>query len=113
MAIKLTSGVTPGSVTEKTPEGHTVTTNVYNISEGFAEVYFNRGLAYLDIRKYNEAYEDFSKVIEYFPKDAEAYFKRSIVNYCLEDDIASKKDLEKANRIDPKNTEEYFWAQFQ
>ncbi len=67
----------------------------------------------MDIAKYAEAYEDFSKVIEYFPKDAEAYFNRAIVNYCLEDDDASKNDLEKAKSIDPKYTDEFFRAQFQ
>ena len=64
------------------------------------------------IGKYLKAYDDFSKVIEYCPKDAEAYFKRAIVNYCLENDDASKHDLLKAESLDLKYSEEYFWSQF-
>jgi len=111
-AIKLTSGITPGVVTEQIPGG-TMRTNVFNISEGFGEIYFNRGLAYMDIGQYGEAYDDFSKIIEYAPKDAEVYFKRAVVNYCLENDDEMEDDLKKAYALDPKYTKEFFERQFQ
>ena len=112
-AIKLTSVITPETITEHLPDGVSVHTNIFNIREGFAEIYFNRGLSYMDIGKYAEAYEDFSKIIDYYPNDAEVYFKRAIVNYALEDDVESKKDLSKAFSLDSKFTETFFWQQFQ
>ena len=112
-AIKLTSGVTKRTITENHPNGTLVHTNVFDISEGFGEIYFNRGLAYLDIGKYIEAVEDFAKVIEYAPNDAEAYFKRAVANYCLENDSEMKDDLTKAFNLDSKYTKELFLSIFQ
>jgi tetratricopeptide (TPR) repeat protein len=41
-----------------------------------SSVYFNRGLAYKQLRKLNEAVDDFSMVVGLDPNDAEAYYQR-------------------------------------
>lgn len=112
-AIKLSSGVTPETNTEKHSDGSVSHIKVFNISEGFGEIYFNRGLAYMDIGMYVEALEDFTKVIAYASKDAEVYFKRAIVNYCLENDNEMEEDLKMAFSLDSKYTHEFFQKQFQ
>lgn len=113
LAIKLSSSVTPRTITEKHPEGYTSQINVYDINEGNTSMYFNRGLAYFDLGMFDEAIMDFTKIIEYTPNDAEAYFHRAKTNYCLNNDEYMKEDLASACKIDSKYTTDYFFGQFQ
>lgn len=46
----------------------------------FSQVYANRGLVYYDLKKYNKAINDYSKVIELNPQIADVYYKGKIMN---------------------------------
>jgi Flp pilus assembly protein TadD len=46
-----------------------------------AELYNNRGLAYLNLKQYNQAVKDFSQAIRLKPKDAAAYNNRGNAYY--------------------------------
>jgi tetratricopeptide (TPR) repeat protein len=115
IAIKLSSSITPKTITNKYTEGSaniTEQVNVYDINEENTSMYFNRGCAYLAIGKFNDAVQDFSKVLEHTPDDAEVYFKRATANYCLRHDEMAKSDLSTAMKLDSKYTEEMFAAQW-
>ena len=46
-----------------------------------SELYNNRGLAYLNLKQYNQAVKDFSQAIRMKPKDATAYNNRGNAYY--------------------------------
>jgi len=79
-------------------------------------VYFNRGLTYKKLEKWNEAADDFSMVIGLNPNDAEAFYQRAgcyvmlgltdkadadILRACeLKDDYCSEKMLKQKREKD-------------
>lgn len=81
--IELTSSSGRRTISTKHPDGSIEHVDVIETSEGDTNAYYNRGCAYFDIRIYEAAIHDFSKVIEYTPEDAEAYFRRATAYYCL------------------------------
>jgi tetratricopeptide (TPR) repeat protein len=65
-------------------------------------MYFNRACAYFDNRNYESAVNDYTKVIKYNHKDAEAYFKRAKANLFLDNQQEVEIDLAIAFQLDPK-----------
>lgn len=108
--IEMTSSSERRTITTKHPDGSIEHVDVIETSEGNVNAYFNRGCAYLDIRIYEVAIHDFSKVIEYTPEDAEVYFKRATAYYCLNKDVEANEDLETAIRLNPQYTKDNFYV---
>jgi tetratricopeptide (TPR) repeat protein len=111
-AIDLSSGTVKKTLTTNLDDGSTQHVNVFENSEGYANMYFNRACAYMDLGNYMDAIYDLSKVIQYTPNDAEAYFKRAISNYCIENDEESNKDLATANNLNSIYNQELFTSIF-
>ncbi|RPI35513.1 MAG: tetratricopeptide repeat protein, partial [Nitrospiraceae bacterium] len=44
----------------------------------FPDAYHNRGIAYANVGKYDEAIEDYDRVISLRPKDPNIYFSRGV-----------------------------------
>ena len=51
-------------------------TKVIELNPGYASAYNNRGIAYTEMKKYNNAIVDYTKAIELKPDDADAYYNR-------------------------------------
>ena len=65
--------------------------------------YGNRGNAYRDLKRYNEAIVDYNKVMELDPKDALAYKNRGLAYYSLKRYDEAIADCNKAIELDPKD----------
>jgi tetratricopeptide (TPR) repeat protein len=59
----------------------------------------NRGLAYLDLWKYNEAINDFSTVISIDEKNTDAYRNRALAYYSLNKERLALDDYKKATEF--------------
>ena len=49
----------------------------------YAKAYYNRGVAYSNLKKYAESLADYTKAIELDPKYADAYYNREEVYKAL------------------------------
>lgn len=78
------------------------------VSDTFtATDYYNRGLTYHALRRYTEACQDFSHVIDLTPLDAEAYADRGSAHYHLKQYAAALQDYTQALQIAPTNPRFY------
>jgi hypothetical protein len=77
-------------------------------SPGKANVYYVRGIAYLDMGKYSEAVEDNTKAILLKPNYREAYSHRAIAYSALGRYDESIDDFNRAIEIDPTYIKAYF-----
>ncbi len=59
----------------------------------------NRGLAYLDLWKYDRAIIDFSRVIEIDKENADAYRNRALAYYSLDKEKLALDDYKKATEF--------------
>ena len=64
--------------------------------------YISRGSAYLDLKKFKDAIDDYSKAIILNPTDARPYAYRGRAYYELADTLKSLKDYNKAISLDSK-----------
>jgi lipoprotein NlpI len=69
--------------------------------ENTAIAYYNRGLAYENLDKYENAIADFSKAIALNPDDADSYLYRGIDKTRLGDKDGGEADIETAKRLNP------------
>jgi tetratricopeptide (TPR) repeat protein len=68
-----------------------------------ASLYWNRGLAYHYLGKFDKAIADFDKAIRLDPKDAEAYAYRGVVRLGRKQFDRAVADLSEAIRLKPKD----------
>ena len=73
-----------------------------------AVTYFNRGNAYFNVRKYEEAVTDYDQAIRLNPKDAAAYFNRGDARYNLRQYREAIADYDQVIRRNPKHVDAYF-----
>lgn len=69
--------------------------------------YYNRGIAYGNLKEYYKAISDFNRAIEINPEDADAYFQRGNVYKNLLDYSKAISDYNKAIEINPKDDNAY------
>lgn len=62
--------------------------------------HFSRANAYLRTKKFSAAIADYTKAIEFDPKNAAAYFNRSVAKARSNDKAGSKADYDKAKSLD-------------
>ena len=63
------------------------------------QAYFNAGFAYLKLRQWNEAKEQYDRGISINPNDGKAYFNRSIVLSNMGNELRAIADLQQAKQI--------------
>jgi tetratricopeptide (TPR) repeat protein len=73
-----------------------------DIRPDLLETYFNRGLAYTRISRYDLAEADLGQVIQLNPNLAEAFYTRGLVHEYRQDYEAAIADYDQALRIDPE-----------
>lgn len=73
----------------------------------FAIVYYNRGKTYLDSGEYQQAIDEFTKVVELIPYYANAYFTRGLAYYKLDEHQKAIEDYTKAIELNPKYANAY------
>lgn len=78
-----------------------------NMAHNF-EAYYNRGLAYNEYGKFQDAIKDFTKVIELYPKYNYAFFYRAYAKDHLDDVQGAIQDYTKVIQLDPLDQEAYF-----
>jgi tetratricopeptide (TPR) repeat protein len=67
----------------------------------FKSALFNRGIGEINLRFFDAAKSDFSKVIETDSMNAGAYLMRAVSEFMLKDDSSMLADIKNALRIDP------------
>ncbi|MCW7069216.1 MAG: tetratricopeptide repeat protein [Methanophagales archaeon] len=65
----------------------------------YAGAYYNRGVAYVGLGKYNRAIEDFNKAIKLNPDDAEAYYNRGLAYVGLGKYNRAREDMLRAGNL--------------
>lgn len=73
----------------------------------FAKAYYNRGIAYGELKDYDKAIEDNSKAIEFDPKDVSAYYNRGNAYYNLKRYYKAIEDYSKAIELNPELAKVY------
>lgn len=71
---------------------------------GSDRIFYNRGRAYLQEKKYKEAIDDFSQVVQLSPKIWQAYYNRAIAFYALKKDAEALQDLDLAASINQRDS---------
>jgi tetratricopeptide (TPR) repeat protein len=71
---------------------------------GSDRIFYNRGRAYLQEKKYPEAIEDFSRTIQMSPKVSQAYYNRALASYALKNDTDALRDLDSAVWLNQKDS---------
>ena len=66
---------------------------------GNIQALINRGLAYLDLWKYDEAIADFTQVINIDNENADAYRNRALAYYSLDKEKLALDDYKKATEF--------------
>jgi tetratricopeptide (TPR) repeat protein len=82
--------------------------SAYELKQKASEKDYNRGLDSIYSGKYQQAINDFNKVIEIYPNFAAAYNYRGAAHYKIENHQQAINDFSKAIEIDPKLAEAYF-----
>lgn len=75
---------------------------------GSDRIFYNRGMAYLREKKYEEAAADFSHTIQLNPKVAQAYYNRALAYYALEQYTDAMTDLDRALSLNAKDASAYY-----
>ncbi|RBA25293.1 tetratricopeptide repeat protein [Herminiimonas fonticola] len=70
---------------------------------GSDRIYYNRGRAYLQEKRYVEAIDDFSRTIQMSPKVYQAYYNRALASYALKQNAAALQDLDRAALLNQKD----------
>jgi hypothetical protein len=71
---------------------------------GSDRIFYNRGRAYLQEKKYTEAIEDFSRTIRMNPKVSQAYYNRALAFYALKYDAEAIQDLDSTALLNQKDS---------
>jgi tetratricopeptide (TPR) repeat protein len=71
---------------------------------GSDRIFYNRGLAYMREKKYEDAVADFSRTIQLSPKVTQAYYNRALAYYALEKYSESMSDLDHAVSLNTKDS---------
>lgn len=83
-------------------------TSLIQMNPDFIDVYYNRGLAYENQKKYILALNDFNKYIDSKSDDPFAFQQRGWVKYYLEDNIGSLKDFNRLIELEPTSYYAYY-----
>lgn len=67
------------------------------------QIYSNKGIALVGLRRYREAIEAFDKSLELEKHNAFAYYNRSVTFFKLSDYTNAKRDILKALELEPSN----------
>ena len=89
---------------DSTNEAVNVLSKVISSNDTCYDAHLYRGWAYKDLKEYENAYNDFGKLI-YLKKDSEVgYANRASIYYLKSDYLNALKDYQKALAINPKAT---------
>ncbi|RJG06408.1 hypothetical protein D3870_10635 [Noviherbaspirillum cavernae] len=69
---------------------------------GADRIYYNRGLRYLKAKKFNEAYDDFSRAAALRPA-AHYFYHRGVVHYWLNEFVKAEDDFNRAFALNKKD----------
>lgn len=79
-----------------------------NFNCNYIDAYFNRGSAYKDLKDYDLAIRDFTKVIELNSNDEDAYNNRAVTYYAKEEYSKAIQDYNKLLKLNTLNANAYF-----
>jgi len=71
------------------------------------EAFYNRGLAYLQIDKVSQAFDDFDRAVGLAPFTADIYSQRGVALHLLGKSERALEDFDKALSLDPQNAYRY------
>ena len=75
---------------------------------GSDRIFYNRGLAYMREKKYEDAIGDFSRTVQLSPKVAQAYYNRALSYYALEKYPEAMADLDHAISLNAKDASAHY-----
>ena len=82
-------------------------TEAIKLKSNYYAAYYNRGVAYYDIGKFDAAIDDFNKLIDFPHKDASVYNVRGLAYAGKKDFEAAIEDHSKAIDLDPEDASAY------
>jgi tetratricopeptide (TPR) repeat protein len=74
-----------------------------------AQIYSDRGWAYLRLKEYEQAVSDFNSALALKPKYVDAYNGRGMIYCLLKDYELALAELDRALELDPNNQLTYYW----
>jgi len=77
------------------------------LNSNLTGAYYNRGVAYGNLKQYKSAIADFSKAIELNPEDTAAYYNRGVAYADLKQYESAIEDYSKAIELNPNLAEAY------
>ncbi len=81
------------------------------LKPGFTMAWFNRGIGKIDANKYEEAIDDFNRVLELEKSNVGAYVMKAVANYYLEDFEIIIPNIEIALQMDPYIISSFYYLQ--
>ena len=75
---------------------------------GNADLYFNRGLFYYDLERYEQSIADFDQVLALRPQDADTYFCRGLPYFDLKQYELAIADFDQSITLNPQHIDAYF-----
>ncbi|MNR78047.1 lipoprotein NlpI [compost metagenome] len=75
---------------------------------GSDRIFYNRGLAYLREKRYDDAIADFSRTVQLSPKVAQAYYNRALAYYSAEKYTEAMADLDHALSLNAKDASAHY-----
>ena len=81
--------------------------NLSNLDPNYLNSYFKKGLALINLKKYEDAIESYNRAIELDPNFKEAYLNKGIAKFNLNKNEDAIECLNKAIELDPNLEEAY------
>jgi tetratricopeptide (TPR) repeat protein len=75
---------------------------------GSDRIFYNRGLAYMREKKYEDAIADFSRTLQMNPKVEQAYYNRARAYYALDEYKEAMSDLKLALSLNPADASAHY-----
>ena len=95
---------------EDDEEGKNINNEDINTThDTLVDVYYNRGLSYFNLKKYEEAIKDFDKVIELSPDKSNAYYNRGHSKSYLGQYEEGIKDFKKVLEFNEDDAEAIYY----
>lgn len=78
------------------------------LDPNYAAAYYNRGIAYDELKQFNRAKKDYDQAISLYPNFEAAYSNRGLVFYELKHFTQAISDFNQAIRLNPNDAEVYY-----